>query len=164
MSDAVEWALHATTTLALLPADAALPARALAQYLGVSESYLLKNLKLLAQTGILRSLSGPKGGYQLGRAPGDITLLEVVQAIEGTAPVFTCANVRENVPFPCPPGSFRDACAIRAAMATAQRAYEDALRIQTIAHMTAALSRGLSDDLRREGEAWFRANVRFSPS
>ena len=42
-----------------------------------------KVLKRLTQQGILESIRGAHGGYQLARAPESITALEVVEAIEG---------------------------------------------------------------------------------
>jgi Rrf2 family protein len=48
-----------------------------------SESFLRKSLKPLASAGVLRSSRGPHGGYQLARPARSITLLEVVEAVEG---------------------------------------------------------------------------------
>jgi Rrf2 family protein len=50
---------------------------------GLPERFLLKVLKPLVDSGVLRSLKGPHGGYRLARAPKDVTLLEVVEAVEG---------------------------------------------------------------------------------
>ena len=61
MSDGVEQALHCALVLAGLPEGAVLPAKALATFHGVSESYLLKHLKALAAAGVVRSVAGPAG-------------------------------------------------------------------------------------------------------
>jgi Rrf2 family protein len=50
---------------------------------GIPERFLFKCLKPLVSAGVLRSVRGPNGGYRLARPPGDITLLEVVEAFEG---------------------------------------------------------------------------------
>ena len=50
---------------------------------GIPEKFLLKILRRLASVGILRSIRGPNGGYRLAHAPKDITLLEVVEAVDG---------------------------------------------------------------------------------
>jgi len=50
---------------------------------GIPKKFLLKILRPLASVGILRSIRGPNGGYQLARAPKDVTLLEVVEAVDG---------------------------------------------------------------------------------
>ena len=52
-----------------------MPASALAEYHGLSPSYLLKHLKTLAAAGILESVSGPHGGYRLALSADAITLL-----------------------------------------------------------------------------------------
>src|SRR5262245_32615350 len=50
---------------------------------GIPEEFLLKCLRPLVSAGVLRSVKGPHGGFRLARPPGDITLLEVVEATEG---------------------------------------------------------------------------------
>ncbi|MEM9638412.1 MAG: Rrf2 family transcriptional regulator, partial [Pseudomonadota bacterium] len=67
LSDGVEWGAHCVMLLAALPGNARLSGRALADFHGVPESYLLKHLKSLAQAGILASAPGPNGGYGLAR-------------------------------------------------------------------------------------------------
>ncbi|HKI35695.1 MAG TPA: Rrf2 family transcriptional regulator [Gemmataceae bacterium] len=78
---------YALTTLAYLarekPADP-VPSHEIAKAEGIPERFLLKVLKPLVDSGVLRSLKGPNGGYRLGRAPKDITLLEVVEAVDGS--------------------------------------------------------------------------------
>src|SRR5947209_4013465 len=50
---------------------------------GLSEGFLLKALKPLAGAGVLHSVRGPGGGYRLARPAKAITLLDVVEAVEG---------------------------------------------------------------------------------
>jgi DNA-binding IscR family transcriptional regulator len=52
MSAGVEWALHCTVLLAVLKPTSTLPGRALAEFHGVSESYLLKHMQALTKAGI----------------------------------------------------------------------------------------------------------------
>src|SRR5687768_1402811 len=100
LSDGVEQAIHCMLVLARLQADGALPAAALAEYHGISTSYLLKHLQALAGAGLLHSVPGPRGGYRLGRAAETISLLDVVLALEGAAPAFRCAEIRQRGPDP----------------------------------------------------------------
>jgi Rrf2 family protein len=90
LSEGVEWGVHCAVVLAGLAPGATLPGKALAEYHGVSESYLLKHLKALTAAELLVSVPGPRGGYRLARTPERITLLDVVQAIDGTQPAFRC--------------------------------------------------------------------------
>ena len=45
--------------------------------------YLLKILQQLVRANVLMSKRGPRGGFSLARAPKDITMLEIVEAVDG---------------------------------------------------------------------------------
>lgn len=49
----------------------------------IPDRYLEQMLTTLRRAGILRSIRGPKGGYQLARPPADIRISEVIDALEG---------------------------------------------------------------------------------
>lgn len=54
---------------------------------GIPDRYLEQMLTTLRRGQILRSIRGPRGGYQLARSPGEIRVAEVVRVLEGdTAP------------------------------------------------------------------------------
>jgi Rrf2 family protein len=55
----------------------------IAQKRGIPERFLLKVLKPLVSAQILLSVKGPNGGYRLARSSNDITLLEVIEAVDG---------------------------------------------------------------------------------
>ena len=77
LSEGVEAAVHSAIVLAELPAGATLPGAALAEYHGISGSYLLKHLKDLVAASILESVPGPAGGYLLRHGlagPGPLVL------------------------------------------------------------------------------------------
>ena len=65
LSEGVEAAVHSAIVLAGLPESATLPGAALAEYHGISASYLLKHLKELVAANILESVPGPAGGSLL---------------------------------------------------------------------------------------------------
>jgi Rrf2 family protein len=50
---------------------------------GIPEKFLAKVLKPLVSAGILVSLKGPHGGYRLAMKPTQITLLEIVEVVDG---------------------------------------------------------------------------------
>jgi Rrf2 family protein len=58
-------------------------AKEIAEALGVPSDYLLKILQQLVKARILVSTRGPAGGFTVMRAPEDITLLAVVEAVGG---------------------------------------------------------------------------------
>jgi Rrf2 family protein len=54
-----------------------------AMELGMPEGFLLRILVSLSRAGLLRSLKGPNGGYNLGKPAKAITLLDIVEAVDG---------------------------------------------------------------------------------
>ncbi|WP_108882347.1 Rrf2 family transcriptional regulator [Anderseniella sp. Alg231-50] len=132
LGDGVEQAIHCVTVLAALPEDGLLSAASLAGLHGVSTSYLLKHLQVLSGAGIVGTVPGPRGGYRLARQPGDISLLDIVLAVEGPEPAFRCKEIRQNGPDPLPQKYFAAPCQINAAMLRAERAYRSELRGVTI--------------------------------
>ena len=58
----------------------------IAQRQSIPDRYLEQMLTSLRRARILRSIRGPKGGYQLARPPAEVPLLEVVAALEGQPP------------------------------------------------------------------------------
>ena len=100
LGEGVEQAIHCATMLAALQPGRVLPAAALAEFHGVSPSYLLKHLQALSGAGILDSVPGPNGGYRLAKPADKITLLDIVLAVEGAQPAFRCGEIRQRGPNP----------------------------------------------------------------
>jgi Rrf2 family protein len=132
MSDGVEQAIHSVAMLANLQPDGVLSAAALADFHGVSTSYLLKHLQALSGAGLLTAVPGPTGGYRLAKTPAQISLLDVVLAVEGSAPAFRCAEIRQRGPNPLP-GKPTAPCGINAVMLRAERIYRAELAKTSIA-------------------------------
>ena len=109
LSDGVEWGVHACVLLAVLPPDAALPAARLAEYHGVPSAYLAKHLQALARAEVLETVKGPRGGYRLARPAAEITVLDVVEAIDGDEPAFRCTEIRRRGPSAVPAREYRTA-------------------------------------------------------
>src|SRR5581483_1574361 len=112
LGQGVEWALHCCTLLALVPPEHTLPAARLAEYHGIPPAYLAKHLQAMAQAGIVESTAGRKGGYRLARAAGEITLLEVVDAVDGGDAAFRCTEIRRRGPARVAAGEYRHPCGI----------------------------------------------------
>jgi Rrf2 family protein len=55
----------------------------IAQARGIPERFLLKVLKPLVSARVLQSIKGPNGGYRLAKGPNEISLLEVLEAVDG---------------------------------------------------------------------------------
>ncbi len=98
MSTGVEWALQCCLNLSLLGSGEAATAARLAAFHDLPAAYLSKQLQALVRAGIVASEPGAHGGFQLARQPREITLLDVVTAIEGPSPAFRCAEIRGQGP------------------------------------------------------------------
>ena len=57
----------------------------------VPKTFLAKILQSLMKAGLVISTRGVKGGFQLAKRPKDISLLEVIEAIQGTSAPNVCA-------------------------------------------------------------------------
>lgn len=137
LSQSVEWSLHCAWLLGQVPDGAPLTGRRLAEFYGLPEPYLAKVLKALTSAGVLTATSGPRGGYRLARPAGQITVLDIVQATEGSRPVFRCAEIRQRGPFPPPAVECARPCGIAAIMGQAEQAWRDQLAATTVADMIA---------------------------
>lgn len=58
----------------------------------VDQDYLIQILNQLKDAGIITSKKGPKGGYSLARSASDITLGDVVKALEGPTVLSPCTQ------------------------------------------------------------------------
>ncbi len=160
LGDGVEQAIHSVAMLASLAQDELLSAAALAEFHGVSSSYLLKHLQALSRAGILATVPGPKGGYRLASHPGDVSLLDVVLAIEGPGPAFRCKEIRRNGPNPLPDRYYSTPCEINAAMLRAERVYRAELRKVTIADLLAEVTEADDGALAERSCTFLKAHVR----
>lgn len=96
VSISTEYAIHSVLYMVVHQDHPILLVSDIAQALNIPESYLAKVFRNLAKTGIIRSFRGAKGGYSLGRQPEDITLKDLVRAVEGNTPVYQCLAERRG--------------------------------------------------------------------
>jgi Rrf2 family protein len=164
LSDGVEQAIHCVGLLSGLSDGGVLSAAALAEFHGVSTSYLLKHMQALSGAGLVSTVPGPKGGYRLARSPKDITLLDIVLAVEGPAPAFRCAEIRQRGPNPLPGRYFSRPCGINAAMLKAERAYRAELAKVTIADIMADLQAMDDGGIAARGCAFLDIHERRTPA
>ncbi|POX47479.1 transcriptional regulator [Streptomyces sp. Ru71] len=152
LSQGVEWAVHCCVLLTHADEREAVPRTTLAGYYGLPVAYLAKHLKSLVRAGVLTATSGPRGGFRLARPADRITVLDVVEAVEGTAPSFACAEIRQRGACAVPAERCTGPCDVAQVMYDADRAWRDSLRAVTVAD----LSGRLAADLRERARAWLR--------
>lgn len=150
----VEWALHCCAILAGLPEGRYLSTKALAELHGLPKEYLSKALQSLSQAGLVHSTLGPSGGYRLAKAPSQLTILDIVEAVEGKAQTFVCANIRAN--NPCRPKGYCDAkpCAVARVMWNADEAWRQSLRSVRLSDLGETLAKETPAGLWKDTFKW----------
>jgi Rrf2 family protein len=81
-----EYALRAMLDLSLQPPRRIVPIQEIAARQGIPQRYLEQVLQALKRGGLVSSRRGAAGGYQLARAPEDVTAGDVLRAVERHAP------------------------------------------------------------------------------
>ena len=160
LSDGVEWGVHACTVLAVIPPPGALPAAKLAEYHGVPAAYMAKHLQALARAGILETVKGPRGGYRLAKVANDITVLEIVEAIEGDEPAFRCAEIRRRGPSAVPSRMYTPMCGVHQAFLDADAAWRAELRNVTVGELVGTMLRDAPKPAVEKGAAWMADALR----
>jgi DNA-binding IscR family transcriptional regulator len=92
--------------------------------------------------------TGPRGGFRLARPADQITLLQVVEAVDGGSPFYTCNEIRQRGRGAVPPEECRKACSLAARMAEAEAAWREYLSTVTIADIVAGLPNGVPERTR----------------
>lgn len=160
LSQGVEWSLHCCSVLAGVPPERTLPSARLAELHEVPPAYLAKHLQALSAAGIVESVPGPKGGYRLARPANEITVLDVVLAVEGDQAAFVCTEIRQCGPGACAPSAYPKPCGVARIMWAAEDAWRASLRQHTIAELLdSALREGPPSQL-AAGAAWIMEAVR----
>jgi Rrf2 family protein len=67
-------------------------AREIAEQYDIPIELLAKVLQRLVRRGLLASQQGTRGGYQLARMPGQISVADVIQAVDGPVTVTACST------------------------------------------------------------------------
>ena len=115
-----EYAIRGLQELARRQDDTPVQLKVIAGACEVSEAFLAKIFQMLAQSGIVKSHRGVKGGFSMGRDPKDITLREVVEVCEGGIVLNHCLRKVD----PCKDA---DTCAVAGVWREAQSALTGAL-------------------------------------
>ena len=157
----VEYGLHCLMWL-VSSGDTPLSSRDLAELQGISPSFLAKIFPKLEKAGIVAASEGIRGGYRLARPAAEITVLEVVDAIEGDKPLFDCQQIRGRCTLfggEPPAWSLSGVCAIHAVMLKAEKAMRSELAAQTLANIAATVDRKAPPSHAQDVRAWIDGRV-----
>jgi len=111
--------------LAKMPVTAVTLVSSIASAEGLPESYLAKIFQDLAKGGVLRSHRGAKGGFSLARPANEITLREIIEAIDGPIALNRCLASAEGC-------DRRDCCGLYPVLAKAQAELMGVLGVTTL--------------------------------
>ncbi len=95
LSRTVSYALQATLQLAEAQSDHPVPCSRLAAEGKMPERFLLQILRNLVAHGVLESTRGVDGGYALRQSPVDVSLLDIIEAVDG--PMVSSLPVAEGL-------------------------------------------------------------------
>jgi Rrf2 family protein len=154
----VEYALHCLLWL-VTPLEQRPSSRDLAEIQGVPPAFVAKIFPKLEKAGIVEASGGIRGGYRLARAPEEISVLDVVDAVEGHKALFDCQEVRgrcalfDNKP---PRWAIQGVCGIHAVMLQAEKVLRDELGKTSLALLSAGvLGKGMPSGFIGQVQTWF---------
>ena len=124
-----DYATVVLTVLAARPGEI-LSASDLAEHSGLETPTVSKVLKPLAQAGLVEGLRGVHGGYRLSREAADISLIQIVEAMEGPLAMTECSLDHGDC-------GLSPQCGVRANWRRINDVVADALRAVTLAEMLA---------------------------
>jgi Rrf2 family protein len=160
IADSVESAIHVCLVLAGAPDGAGLSAARLAEYHALSPTSVAKQLQQLAAAGIVRGAPGRSGGYRLARPAAKISVLSIVEAIDGAQPGFRCTEVRRRGPCAGRGARYSPVCAVAGVMHRAQAAWRAELERTTLAGLARGIARELDPAIARRKTAWMAQAAR----
>ena len=127
-SQATNYALHTMLYFVALPPGKIIGVQQLAELQELSPTYLSKILTRLVKAGMIESTPGVNGGYRLRRNKEDISFLDVIHAIEGTASLFHCDDGKDH-----------QGCLIQEVMTQAEQQMETYLKERKLVELVGQL-------------------------
>jgi Rrf2 family protein len=86
------YSLEALLYMALLPEGEYSSTRSIAEHTGISDGYLEQLFIPLRKAGIVQGIRGPQGGYLPGRETDEITVGDILRAVEGSMELVDCVT------------------------------------------------------------------------
>lgn len=126
---------------------------------GVPAAFVAKIFPKLEKAGIVEASGGIRGGYRLARAPENISVLDVVDAVEGRKPLFDCQEIRERCALfgtTPPQWAIGGVCGIHSVMLRAEDVLRAELAKTSLADLTAGVAdKGMPSGFVHQVQTWF---------
>ena len=147
ISAKTDYAVRAAAELAGAEPDRPVKAERVADAQGIPLNFLENILAQLRQAQIVQSRRGPEGGYLLARPPGEISIADIIRAIDG--PLAGVSGERpQNLEYAGPAEPLRDVwIAVRASL-------RGVLEHVTLAHLVSGRLPEQVEALTRDPDAW----------
>jgi len=130
LNQATDYAFRTVLHLAQLPPGSVVSGQTLAVREAIPPRFLLKIMQSLTQAGLVKSFRGVSGGFGLDRDPADISLLDIIKAIEGPLAIHRCLEDRQSCNKHC-----CHECPVHATLGRLQEAFTEGLRAATMASL-----------------------------
>lgn len=164
IGNGVEYGLHCLLWLTdSRHQKVAASSRDLADLQGISPTFVAKIFPKLEKAGIVTASEGLRGGYRLARSADEISVLDVVDAIEGEKPLFDCQQIRGRCALfqagtvQPPAWATEGVCGIHAVMLRAERAMRDELARTTLGDLSRNVTRKAPDGFGAQVQSWLSA-------
>ena len=131
LSKKIEYGLLAVQYVATHP-EKLVSAKEMSDKLNISFEFLSKTLQRLMKQGLVVSHQGIKGGYELAKSPEDISIADIIIALEGNPSLVEC--VKFDGAITC--GRAKE-CTIKKPLVIMQHKINKILKTTTIAEITA---------------------------
>ncbi|NLU49014.1 MAG: Rrf2 family transcriptional regulator [Syntrophomonadaceae bacterium] len=125
-----EYAIRTLLELAKMPFGQLLSARTISEKQDIPEVFLKKTIQILARANLVFTQRGTQGGVRLAKPADQITLMEVLTAVEGPLAINVCLASG----YPCPN---KPHCGVRRILERAQAALAAELGKETLADILA---------------------------
>jgi Rrf2 family protein len=99
LTRAGDYAIRGMLYLAEQPEGRITPINEIAEKRDIPKGFLSKIFQTLSKAGLVRSAQGNTGGFLLGKAKGDISLRDIVEAVEGSVFLNRCLIHAGECPF-----------------------------------------------------------------
>ncbi|MBQ3334786.1 MAG: Rrf2 family transcriptional regulator [Eubacteriaceae bacterium] len=132
-----EYGVLAMCELAARHGEGPISVKDIADKQGLSDAYLEQLFARLKKTHLIKSMRGAKGGYVLTRDPSDITVGEVIDALEGPIEISPCVG-GANADFKCDKTA---ACATRGLWMEVHQSIRNVIDNRTLGDLVSAVSK-----------------------
>lgn len=153
----VEYALH--SLLIMHRQGERVSVRDLAQFQQLPERFLAKIFTKLRKAGIVDGTVGISGGFIFARSPEQITIMDVLEAVDPNRSVFVCAEIRRNCEIfdsKPPAWSVAGTCGIHLVMQEAEAALRSVLTSRSIADLGCGFEHKAPKTFLQNEEVWFK--------